>query len=78
MTFDHAFDHFGTECVDDADAFEGCHGAAQPIGLGRSESCGDDGDLHRLFLEEWNTKRLLKHLFKLRRGITNKLRILSS
>ena len=26
--------------------------------------CSDDGDLHRLFLEEWNAKRLFQNLFE--------------
>ena len=62
---DHAFDHFCTKCLDDTDAFEGRHGTAQFVGLSRGEACGDDGNLHRLFLEERNAKRLLQHLFEL-------------
>ena len=33
------------------------------------ESCGDDGDLHRLFLEKRNAECLAEHLFELLRGI---------
>ena len=36
MRADHAFDHFGAERVDDADALEGRHSAAQLVGLGRA------------------------------------------
>ena len=34
----HAFDHFVLEILDRADAAEGRHGAAQPVGLGGREA----------------------------------------
>ncbi len=52
----HAFDHLVLERADGADAAEGSHGPAQSIRLGRRKSGGDDGDLHRLLLEQRNAQ----------------------
>src|SRR5262249_33240144 len=61
----HAFDHLGLEHADGAGAFEGRHGAPQLVGLARREATGDDGDLHRLLLEQGYTERFLEHRFQL-------------
>ena len=66
---DHAFDHLGLERADGAGALEGRHGAAQLVGLARREAAGDDGDLHRLLLEQRHAERLPEHGFELLRGI---------
>ena len=62
---DHAFDHLGLERADGAGALEGRHGAAQLVGLARREAAGDDGDLHRLLLEQRHAERLAEHGFEL-------------
>ena len=46
------------EVADRAGALEGRHGAAQLVGLARREAAGDDGDLHRLLLEQRHAERL--------------------
>jgi hypothetical protein len=56
--FDHAFDHLGLERTDGADPAEGGHGAAQLVGLAGREAAGDDGDVHRLLLEQRHAQRL--------------------
>ena len=48
----HALHHFGEECMDCANAFECRHSAAQLVGFAGCEACGDNRDLHRLFLKE--------------------------
>jgi hypothetical protein len=69
----HAFDHLDLESPDGAGALEGRHGAAQLIGLAGCETAGDDGDLHRLFLEQGNTKGSFEDGFELWRGIGHRL-----
>ncbi len=54
----HAVDHLALETADGADALEGGHGAAQFVGLRRREAGGDDGNLHRLFLEQRHAQGL--------------------
>jgi hypothetical protein len=53
----HAADQLVVEMADPAGHLEGRHGAAQLIGLGRGEARADDGDLHRLLLEEGHAQR---------------------
>jgi hypothetical protein len=48
-------------------------GAAQPVGLFRGEAGGDDGDLHRLFLEQRHAQRLAEHLPEFGRGKAHRL-----
>src|SRR5215467_1998860 len=48
----HAVDHLALKSANGADALEGCHGAAQPIGLRWREAGGHNGDFHRLFLKQ--------------------------
>ena len=62
---DHAGDELLAEAVDGADVAEGRHGATQLVGpLGR-EPCPDDGDPHRLLLEERHAERLVEHFLQL-------------
>jgi len=49
--------------VDGAGFAEGRHGAAQLVGLGWGEAGGDDGDVHRLFLEQRHAQCLAEHVF---------------
>ena len=50
---------------------EGRHGAAQLVGLGRGEAGADDGDLHRLLLEQRHAQGLAQHLAQLLRGVVD-------
>ena len=52
------------EAVDGADALERRHGAAQPVGLARLEARADDGDAHRLLLEQRHAQRLFQDRFQ--------------
>ena len=54
----HALDHLVLKGLDRADPAEGRHGAAQLVGFGRGEARGDDGDPHRLLLEQRHAERL--------------------
>ncbi len=65
----HAVDHLALEGADGADALEGRHGAAQLVGFRRREAGGDDGDLHRLLLEQRHAQRLRQHRFQFLRRI---------
>src|SRR5260370_5891639 len=56
---DHALDHLVAELVDDAGLLEGRHGTAQTIGIVGAEAGADDGDLHRLLLEERHAEGFL-------------------
>ena len=47
----HAADEFLFKRMHRPDIAEGCHGAAQAIGLFRRELRGHDGQPHRLLLE---------------------------
>src|SRR6516225_3748910 len=49
---DHAGDEFAAEQMNVAVAFEGRHGAAQPVRVFRRKAGADNGDLHRLLLKE--------------------------
>ena len=69
----HAVDHLALERADGADALEGRHGAAQLVGFRRREAGGDDGDLHRLFLEQRHAERLRQHRFQRLRRIGDRL-----
>ncbi len=69
----HAVDHLLAEGVDRAAVPEGRHGAAQPVGLGRGEAGGDDGDLHRLLLEQRHAQRLAQHPAQLLRREVDRL-----
>ena len=62
--FDHPPDHPGFIGVKAAVAAEGAHGLAQAIGLAVAELGGDDGQLHRLFLEQGHAEGLAQHLFQ--------------
>ena len=61
----HALDQLLAEVADPSGEFEGGHGAAQLVRLGRRETCADDRDLHRLLLEQRHAQRLLEHRTKL-------------
>ena len=52
------------ESADGADMAEGRHGAAQAIGFVGREFGGDDGQPHRLFLEQGNAQGLFQHLLQ--------------
>ena len=56
---DHAADHLVVEFCDIAMFLEGRHGAAQLVGLVSGKACADNGDLHRLFLEQRHAKGAL-------------------
>ena len=71
---DHAVDELLAEGVDGAHVAEGGHGAAQLVGLVGREAGRDDGDLHRLLLEQRHAERLAEHrLAAPRRGIVDRL-----
>ncbi len=65
----HPFDQRIAEFADAAGHLEGRHRAAEPVGFARAETRTDDGDLHRLFLEQRHAQRLFQHLAQLRAGI---------
>jgi len=48
---------------------KGRHRAAQLVGFSRREAAGDDGDLHRLFLEQGDAEGLVEDGFKLFRRV---------
>jgi hypothetical protein len=58
----HAAQEAGAELADVAVLLEGGERAAQAVGLLRGEARADDGDLHRLFLEQRHAQRLAQHL----------------
>ena len=58
----HAGEEALAEGVDGADVLEGGERAAQPVGLVGGEAGADDGDLHRLLLEERHAEGLAEHL----------------
>ncbi len=62
--FDHALDQLLAERMDRANTPERRHGAAQAIGLAGREAAGDDGDLHRLLLEQGHAQGLAEHVFQ--------------
>ena len=41
------------------------------VGFGRGKAGGDDGDLHRLFLEQGHAERLAQHRLKFNGGVAN-------
>ena len=61
----HAIDEFLLEPLDGADALERRHRAPQPVGFLRLELRRDDGEPHRLLLEQRNTQGLLEHALQL-------------
>ena len=70
---DHAADHFVAEMADGAGFLEGRHGPPQLVGLGRGETGGDDGDFHRLFLEQGHAKGFFQDPAQIGRGIIDVL-----
>ena len=72
----HPLDHLVMQRADGADALEGRHGAAQPVGLGGGEAPRHDGDLHRLFLEQRHPERLAQHGLEFGRRIGDGLELL--
>ena len=56
--------NFCSKVADGADMAEGRHGAAQAIGLFGREFGGDDGQPHRLFLEQGNAQGLVQHVLQ--------------
>ena len=73
VSCDHSLDHLDPEIADGAGALEGRHGAAQLVRFARRETAGDDGDLHRLFLEQRHAERPFEDGFELLRRISNRL-----
>src|SRR5205823_2809827 len=61
---DHAVDELVAKELDRAGAPEGRHGAAQLVGLAGGKAGGDDGDLHRLLLEERHAEGALQNLLQ--------------
>ena len=68
-TRDHAADHLVVEFGDIAMFLEGGHGAAQLVGLASGEAGTDNGDLHRLLLEQRHAKGAFENAAKRVRGI---------
>ena len=62
----HAAHQLAVPLLDLAGAPERRHRAPEPVGLGRREARGDDGDLHRLLLEQRHAQGLAQHLGQLR------------
>ena len=58
----HAVQEPRAEFADVAVLLEGGERAAQAVGLVGGEARADDGDLHRLFLEERHAERLAEHV----------------
>ena len=56
----HALQELGPEPLDDTCFPPSTHGAAKLVGFARSESGGDDCQLHRLFLEDGDAQRPLQ------------------
>jgi hypothetical protein len=57
----HAVEQPVAEGLEAALALPGGHGAAQLVGLAGREAGGDDGELHRLFLEDRHAQGALEH-----------------
>src|SRR4029453_10447940 len=62
---DHPLDHLRFVTVDSTQIAEGGHGATEAIGFVRREAGSDDGDLHRLFLEQGNAEGSAEHFLQL-------------
>ena len=60
----HAADEFFAEHPDAAGALERRHRAPELVGLAGRKSGADDGDLHRLFLEQRHPQRMAEHVLE--------------
>ena len=69
----HALAQLVTETVQHAALLEGRHGPAQLVSLARGEAGCDDGNLHRLLLEQRHTEGLAQHTLELGRGKLHRL-----
>ena len=69
---DHAADEFLPEGADGADMAERRHGAAQAIGFVGGEFGGDDGQPHRLFLEQRHAHGFLKNVMQFVRAFRDR------
>ena len=69
----HPIHELVAEAMDGAVVAKAGHGPAQLVGFGRAESGPDDGDLHRLLLEEGHAQCLPQHLAQLFGGILHRL-----
>src|SRR6185312_16123515 len=69
----HAGDELLTERGDAAGTLERRHRAAETIGFSRREAGTDDGNLHRLLLEQWNAHGFAQHSLELPGRITDLL-----
>ena len=76
VALDHAGDELVAEGADGAHPAEGRHGAAQPVGFRGREAAGDDGDLHRLLLEQRHAQRLAEYRLEFRGRIAHRLQAL--
>ncbi len=65
---DHARDEFLGELGEPAIALPGGHGAAELVGLAGREAGADDGDLHRLLLEQRHAEGAAEHGLELGLG----------
>ena len=63
---DHALDQLLAKMADPASEFEGGHGAAQLVRLGRGEARADNRDLHGLLLKQGNAEGLFQYRAQLR------------
>src|SRR5262245_56838134 len=60
----HPIDEFLAKRINGADAFESGHGAAEPIGFGRSEFRCHDWNTHDMFLEQRHAERFVQYLLE--------------
>ncbi len=74
---DHTLDQLLAEMADPAGEFEGRHGAAQLVCLGRGEARADNGDLHGLLLKQGHAQRLFQHGAQLRARVFRALQPLT-
>ncbi len=58
----HPLDHLRFIAMDRSDIAEGGHGPAKAIGLVRREARRDNGNLHRLFLEQRHAESAAEHV----------------
>ena len=73
---EHAVDELVPKAADAAGPLEGGHGTPEAVGLAGREAGGDDGDLHRLLLEQRDAVGLLEHVLEFGRRIRSRFQTL--